>query len=33
MVEDNNKEVTYEGFATPSLILEGSDTSDSGNII
>ncbi len=32
MVE-NNKEVKYEGFVTPSLILEGSDTSDRGNII
>lgn len=29
----HNKEVTYEGFVTPSLILEGSDKSDSGNII
>lgn len=29
----NNQEVKYEGFATPSLILEGSDTSDRGRII
>ncbi|GAI15176.1 unnamed protein product, partial [marine sediment metagenome] len=33
VAENNNKEITYEGFVTPSLILEGSDTSDSGNII
>lgn len=32
MVEDN-KEVDYSGFATPSLILDGSDTSDRGSII
>lgn len=30
---DNNKEITYEGFATPSLILEGSDKGNTGNII
>ena len=29
----NNEEVRYEGFATPSLILDGSDTSDRGSII
>ncbi len=28
-----NEEVIYEGFATPSLILEGSDKSDRGSII
>lgn len=29
----NNQEVKYEGFATPSLILDGSDTSNSGRIV
>lgn len=29
----NNKEVAYEGFITPSFILEGSDKADRGSII
>lgn len=29
----NEKEVEYSGFVTPSLILDGSDTSNRGNII
>ncbi|GAI77510.1 unnamed protein product, partial [marine sediment metagenome] len=29
----NNKEVEYNGFATPCLILEGSDKGNRGNII
>jgi len=32
MVENNDK-ITYNGFVTPCLILEGSDTSDRGNIV
>lgn len=33
MEDNNNKEVEYSGFVTPSLILDGSDTKDRGSII
>jgi len=32
-MEENNKEVEYSGFVTPSLILDKSDTDNRGNII
>ena len=32
-MEEKNEEVTYEGFVTPSLILEGSDKTNKGSII
>jgi len=32
-VENNNEEVIYDGFSTPSLILESSDKTDRGSVI
>ena len=32
-MEEKNQEIIYEGFVTPSLILEGSDTNTKGSII